>query len=148
MITTRDGVSQILSVNALQVIWRIINAAHGCQAQMSVGVESNTGAEGFMYSVAQGVTHEKIDIQYAVASACGFKGLAIHPRCCQRVAVFYVSGTGADYGVNVRVCGITHKPMGVRHTEIAVRIVDKRHYAVVLVGIEIYCYRTLRGERM
>ena len=146
--TAGGSVAQVLCVNSRGCVWRIINATYRQIAHVSVSIKNVSGADNRMNGVAKGVAHEKVDIQHTVASAYGFQSLAIHSRCRQGVAVFDISGTGADDGVNILVGGIAHKPMVVRNPELAAGVVDKRNHAVILIGVEIYRYRTIVGEGM
>ena len=58
--TSCSRITQILCVNALIVVRRIIGPAHGCQTQMSVGIYTLASTNGASEGVAEGVVDNQI----------------------------------------------------------------------------------------
>ena len=59
--TACGGMAEMLCVNAWQRIRRVIGAANGSIAQMSVGIEDSPRTDGEWQGVDHGVSHRKVD---------------------------------------------------------------------------------------
>ena len=71
--TARNGVAQVLGVNALQPVGCIILTAHRHTSEVSVGVEGDAGTDNRVYGVAESVVDSEFDNLGTVAVVVAFE---------------------------------------------------------------------------
>ena len=98
---TAFGRTQVLSVNALHSVWRIVNAAHGTAAEMSVGVERGSSADNGMDSVAQCIVHRKVYHQITITAVGRTQILSVNTLHSVWRIVNTAHGTAAEMSVSV-----------------------------------------------
>ena len=123
-VTACGGIMEILCVNALLCVWRIVLSANRTVAQMSVGVERSSHTDDGMDGVAQGVVHRQIDNQVEETASCGVtKILSVNTLLCVRLIILSVNRTVAQMTVGVErisgaYCGTYGVAQGVVHCQI------------------------------
>ena len=71
--TPRGGISKILSINALDIIWWIVLSVHRKVTLMSVGVERCSGTDSIINGIAKSIKHMQDQRQRTVATINGGK---------------------------------------------------------------------------
>ena len=124
--TAGNGVTQILAVNARQVVRRIVDSAHRHTAPVSVGVEHGSGAESGAYGVAKGVVNSNFDDEILETSGNGMTQiLTVHARQVVRrivhsahrhtaeMIVGVEHGSGTEGGAEGVAKGVVHSEVDV-----------------------------------
>ena len=127
--TACSRIAQILCVNALVVVRRIIGPAHGRQSQMSVGIDTFSGTYGSSKGVAKGVVYSEVDdeiletaeggvAQILGENACGvvrWVVVAAHRNAAQ-MAVGVDNLSGTDGAVDCVAKGVANGQTDIQHT--------------------------------
>ena len=96
MEATRLRIAQVLCVNTGTPERSVVLTAHGHAAEVTVGVEGDTGTDNRVYGVAQGVVHGNFDDLDAVAVVVAFEVLVVGTLDGVNRVVVDVRSTGAD----------------------------------------------------
>ena len=103
-----------MGVIALIVVRGIIHSICGTVAQMSVGVETLTGAYYGVHSVAQGVAHLQVDYELKVATVGGAQVLGVITLIVVRGIIHSICGTVAQMSVGIEtLTGANYRVDGV-----------------------------------
>ena len=129
IVVTAVGSAQVLRVNALHIVGRIVAAAHGTVAEMSVGVESCSGTDDGMYGVTDGIVDSQIDNQIMETAVGGAKMLCINALHIGGRVVAATHGRASQMSVGVETCSGTDNGMD----GVAKGVVDMQIYYQIII---------------
>ena len=118
---TAVGGTQMLRVNTLVVVRRIVHAANRTVAEVSVGIKTRTGTDDRMYSIANCVADDQVNNQIVETAVGGAKVLCINAlhiigrivhaanRTVAEVSVGIKTRTGTNNGMDGVTDGVVHR---------------------------------------
>ena len=144
---TTIGGAQVLRVNALHIVWRIVHSAHRTVAEMSVGVETRASTNNWMDGVTESIIHSQIDNQIMETTVGGAKVLCVNALHIVWRIVHSAHRCVAQMSVGVETRSSTDNGMYCVADSVIYRQIDNQIVEATIGSAQVLCVNALHIVR-